>query len=277
MVKITYTFENKSDFIDYLNSITEKLQKYLWRIKQYNKKAKTLCLNKYKEIYPNVSDITPKVLLDLISHKDYLSKKKKFRPIPYYTFMQLDDSVNFINLKILNIIGDRTKEAVSYRKFLDQIKEYNKKQDSKNLIQLNELSQDINELLNLCYKHRNYKAHIGDSVLISQKQYRQQQMEEFSKQTGLDFSAMKGQIQHLVIVNRYEYVDVDWLFALYITTSNNIEQYVTLLQQIKRDYSKLVGKTTEIHPFPNEILPYNYAKITNDSVDMQFKKPKKEK
>ncbi|HEF5707173.1 TPA: hypothetical protein SAX33_000792 [Bacillus cereus] len=277
MVKVTYSFETKRDFIDYLGSIVEKLQKYLWRIKHYNKNLKTICLDKYKEAYPNISDISPKMLIDLINHEEYSSKKEIFKPIPYYKFMKLDDSVNFVNLKILNIIGDRTKEAASYRKFLDQIKEYNKKQDPENLIQLSDLSQNLNELLNQCYKSRNYKAHIGDSVLISQNEYRKKQLDDYTQQTGLNVTRMKEQTKHVVIVNRYEYADIDWLFGLYLTTNNNIDLYTTIFQQIRRDYSKLVGEKTIIEPFPNRILPYNYAKITNDSIAMQFTKPKKKK
>lgn len=274
MVKIYYEFQDKNDFINYLGLIIEQLQKCIWRLKYYKKQVEKICLNTYQELEPGTSKISIEVLKNLITDKKYGEKRKRIRPIPYYKYAELNDRLSYVNLKILNIIGDQTKDAVSYKKFLEKVREYNKAREKNNedIIQLDELSQDIREILNQANNSRNYSAHIGDSVFISQKLYRDQQLEGIKRVLNIDLG---NKLNEIILVNKYEYVDVEWMFSLYITFTQNLGSYLTVFQQIRRDYSKLIGKKVDIQRGDNEVLSFDFSKISFDSFDMQFTKRKK--
>ncbi|MED4461872.1 hypothetical protein [Metabacillus fastidiosus] len=266
MVKVFYDFETKQDFIDYLGLLIEHLQKYLMRYKYYRTEIEEICLEKYKEIKPEAEGISVDLILELLKEENYSEERKRFKLFPYYKYIKLSDMLNFINLKILNIIGDRTQEAVSYMKFRDKVKAFNKKTCS-DLIELDELTQDINEKLNKCNKSRNYLAHIGDSVFIAQMEYRNKQLKDFEKNLGLDFSKS---LKNKIIVNRYDYADVEWIFNLFIEYKRALPIYLSIFQQIRRDYTKLIGETVTIETFTDRILPFDYADISMNSIDMQL-------
>lgn len=265
MVKVYYDFQCKEDFIVYLGLIIENLQKCIIRMKRYTKDVESICLNVYKEYDANATAVNTEYLQELINLEDYQDIRKKFKPIPYYKYIELSDRINYISLKIMNLIGDRTKEAVSYRKFLDSMKSYNKK-NTENPIELSNLNEKILNLLNRCYRSRNYLAHVGDSVFLSQKEYRQKQIVDLKETTNIDLGKFT---EHNIYINRFEYVDVEWMFQLYLANKNSLSLFSTIIQQIKRDYSKLTGRKVELQNLQGSVLPFNFAKISLDSIDMQ--------
>ncbi|PAQ15093.1 hypothetical protein CD798_08605 [Bacillaceae bacterium SAOS 7] len=270
MVKVYYDFTKKQDYIDYLSLIIEHLEKYLSRYKYYHIEIKEICLNKYKELKPDATEISVDLILELVQEKNYNVEREKYKLIPYYKYIKLSDMVSYINLKILNIIGDRTKEAVSYLKFRDKVKERLKKGLELDF-ELDELTQEISEKLNKCNLSRNYVAHIGDSVFISQMEYRKNQMEDYTKQLGIDFKFIKDISNNFITVNKYDYVDVEWIYHMYLNYKNTISIYLSILQQIKRDHKKMTGKKVDVYKISNRNLPFDYSQISRDSVDMQIK------
>ncbi|MCM0627023.1 hypothetical protein M5J14_21215 [Lysinibacillus sp. OL1_EC] len=270
MVKVIYDFKNIEDFESYLRLLIENLDKYLIRYKSYHREIKKLCLEKYQEIEPEAKDINSDILLKMIISDNYIDTRENFSPITYKKYGKYKDMVTYVQLKILNIIGDRTKEAASYYKFRDAVKKYNNNFEPK--ILLDELTQDINEKLNGCYRSRNYLAHTGDSVFISQIEYRRKQAEEWKEQSGLDFEKIK---KDKIIVNKYDYVDIEWLFELLIIYERAIPIYISLHQQMRRDLNKISGRKIEIMQFPSKTLPFDFAVISKHSWDMQFKSKKK--
>lgn len=271
MVKVYYEFNKKEDYIIYLGLIIEHLDKYLARYKHYNIGVRELCLEKCREIRPEVTEISVELLTELFEDENYSEERKKYKLVPYYKYMRLSDMLNYISLKILNIIGDRTKEAVSYIKFRDKIKEVTKKGSTLDF-ELDDLSQEINEKLNICNKSRNYLAHIGDSVFKSQLEYRQQEIKSFSQQFGIDSDKLQEDMQKKIATKRYDYVEVEWMYDLFINYKKSLPIYLSIFQQIKRDYSKITGTKIDIEKFQNRVLPFDYSKITLDSIEMQSKR-----
>lgn len=275
MARVIYEFKTKEDFIDYLGLIIEHLQKCLWRIKRYNKKIEDICLKRIQDVYPKVDELSLEVVYSLYEDKEFIENKSKIAPISYYKYIELDEMIKYVELKILNLIGDRTKDAVSYIKFRTEYKKFVERNSSVNdNTNLTELPLEITEKINQCYKARNFGAHLGDSNFIAQKKYKEQQLADFKSKYGLDVSSSVYKSGYFFI-NRYEYVEFEWLLNTYVHTKNNISIFSSVFQQIRRDYQHLVGRKVTFMPLDNRILPFDYNSISAESIDLQFNKKKK--
>lgn len=278
MVKVYYDFKDRDNYAAYLGLIIEHLDKYLTRYKHYYREIKKLCLEKYQELRPESTEISEESIIKLVTNKNYPKEREKYKLIPYYKYMEISDMVNYINLKILNIIGDRTKEAVSYYKFRDKLK----KENSDTLgFELDDLSQEVKEALNECNSSRNYLAHIGDSSFISQLNYREEQLKEtielFNSNTSSNLSLdnIRELKKYIISSNRYEYVDVEWIYQVFISYERSLPIFSLLFKQMKKDYAKIAKlENVTVERMQNRVLPFNYSQITIDSVEMQRKRKK---
>ncbi|AXM89396.1 hypothetical protein CI793_09620 [Anoxybacillus ayderensis] len=274
MGKIKYNLETKDDFIDYLGLIIEQVQKQMWRYRRYLSEVEDLCRTKIKEYDSEINEVSLETIIKVLNDPLYMQNRAKIKPIPFYKYAEIRDKLEFVNLRLLNLIGDKTKEAVSYAKFrktAEKLEERLLKEGKESIIQLDNLSTDIQQKINECYKARNYVAHWADTKFIAQKEYRTSQLKEFEQIFEVDFI---NSHKHIIMVNRYEYVDIEWLFELYVAYKKNQKIYSSIFQQMRRDYTKMVGKPTEITPIQGKVLPFNFSLISQQSVDMQFKKDK---
>ena len=109
------------------------------------------------------------------------------------------------------------------------------------------LSQDFNELLNKMNSARNYLHHMTDAKFIEWANYRKKQM--------MDYPGVFGKWPDSVIVSdRYEKVSAEWLWQLVLHQIELKKDVRKILQQMKRDYSRIYGKSMRIEKNWREVL-----------------------
>lgn len=269
VMAVKYKLETKDDFIDYLRLIIEQMQKYMWRYKYYQKDIEKSCLAIIRGLKLELELDLPlgEVIEALYDDPEYSTIRSKAKPYPYYKYVEATERLKYVNLCILNLIGDKTKDAISFAKFRKSIDVLQK--SNKGLsFSLDELSISLKEKINECYRARNLQAHLPDSRFIAQKEYRLKQIKEFHNEFGIDLTKVP---KETILVNKYEYVDIEWVFSEYLQSIHNQKIYSSIFQQMRRDYTKLVGKRTVIETINNEVLPYDYSIISYNSLDMQKK------
>lgn len=257
-----YKLESKEDFQEYLKLIIEHSYKCLDRYKMYHREIEDECLNILKTNGINIEKISVQILRDLLENLDGEQGSKLMGiKVEFKKYTDLRSKIIPDSSKLVNLLGDRTKEAVSYLKFRDELKKF----DS---TILNELNEDLQATLNKLYQSRNLMHHVTDSQLISQQEYRKKQKEIFG---GLIYKPEDG----IITINKYNYVEIGWILELYITSCSSIQMFKEVIQQMKKDYSVLIGKSMRIERAFLDVLPFNYAQISHNAIKHNIEGPKK--
>lgn len=201
----------KEEFIYYLRDIIDMTARYLIRLKRYIKELEEF--------------IESKNLNDDIS--------KMVSTIEYESFF---DKVRHVETVLMNLIGDKSKQALSYNKF----REISDKRMSKGLeLNLEKLPDDMKKELNRFNSWRNTNLHIPLSFLISSKELAEQRVAENPE--------LFGHIpNNPIYVDQYEFQ----YSSLFVMMLNSIKEFYEISrrmhQQMKRDYSKLIGESVSI-------------------------------
>ena len=121
------------------------------------------------------------------------------------------------------------------------------------------LSQDFNELLNKMNSARNYLHHMTDAKFIEWAYYRKKQM--------MDYPGVFGKWPDSVIVSdRYEKVSAEWLWQLVLHQIELKKDVRKILQQMKRDYSRIYGKSMRIEKNWREVLDNSAFEISKNGI-----------
>lgn len=107
------------------------------------------------------------------------------------------------------------------------------------LPELDVLSQDMNELLNEMNSARNYMHHMTDAKFIEWINYRKKQMLEHP-------GVFQKWPDSVITSDRYENVDVEWLWQLVLSQIDFKKSVREILQQMKKDYSCIYGESMRI-------------------------------
>ncbi len=252
----------KEDFISYLCLLIDFVYKNLKRYNKYFKEYEKTCFEIYQVYDPEAKKISKDLILTMLKDPRYLSFRNTI-DLSFDGFSEIQDKARGVSIRLLNSIGDRTKEAMSYNKFRSEVKSRKRilsEENKEDFLVLDDLSQEQNEILNDFYKARNFEAHLPDLKFISQQKYRKKQKIE----SGLPMHIVPKEI---VFINRYEYIELEWLWMGYIDHTDFKESVEKIFQQIKRDYSKLVGKSMSISLIDNKYLPADYIEISNEAIN----------
>lgn len=183
------------------------------------------------------------------------------------TYENLRNKINYLDIFLFNLFADESKFSMSYRKLRKQLD----KNGYREKWMLPELPQAILELLNQLNNLRNWGAHIPESMLFAEFEVAEKYNKPLSKDLIVRFSTP-------ITVNIYNRYKKEWFEDLFNESQLLQESYSKLLQQMKRDYSKLIGKSVEIltrihdTPRPNE----ESKDIPGISFEMQNKTYKKD-
>ncbi|WP_419891596.1 hypothetical protein [Paenibacillus xylanexedens] len=205
----------------------------------------------------------------LYYYKKYLKEMKRVidsnnKSLNGMIYEDFRNKLSFLNIYLFNLFGDETKTALSYRKFRKLL---NKKKD---IVSIGELSVDVEDALNQLNILRNWVAHIPESLLNAEFEAAEIHKRNLTRPSLL---AAPSPINFNIF---YEY-DVEWINGLYGECSELYDVYIMVLQQMKKDYSKLIGRSVEI--LPNyHVAPRQHefdVSIPDISFEMQNKKYKK--
>lgn len=258
-----YLFENREQLIELLSLSIELVDKHFYRYCVYYDELITMAKKKIKEIsLVEMVEIDEKNMVTEIynirKQENYTSNYKDYC-IDYIEYKSIEDKIQNVELQLLNLLGDRTKKGgVSYWRFRY---EYRKLKDEKNvqLPELEILSQDFNELLNKMNSARNYLHHMTDVKFIEWANYRKKQM--------MDYPGVFGKWPDSVIVSdRYEKVSAEWLWQLVLHQIELKKDVRKILQQMKRDYSRIYGKSMRIEKNWREVLDNSAFEISKNGI-----------
>ncbi|UPK45470.1 hypothetical protein [Paenibacillus pabuli] len=201
----------KEDFIYYLRDIIATTARYLIRLKRYIKELEEF--NESKDLNDDIS--------------------KMALTIEYESFF---DKIRYVETVLMNLIGDKTKQALSYNKF----REIADKRMSKGLeLNLEKLSDEMKKNLNRFNNWRNTNLHIPLSLLSATRELAEHRVAENPE--------LFGHIpNNPIYVDQYEF-QYSSLFIMML--DSNKEFYGNLRkmhQQMKRDYSKLIGESVYV-------------------------------
>lgn len=184
-------------------------------------------------------------------HRRYLVELEKSissnEEIKYRDYKEIEDKLNTPQNYLLNLFGDRSKNAASYFRIRKVMKEKFEEFDIPYL----EHDQKTLEIINSLSNIRNYEHHFTDAKIMEWGLYR---LNQVSNNSNLKWPTEK------IEINYYEYIKKKDAMLKFTTSKNLQESFVRLLQLMKKDYSLMIGKSMRVEKSHNssQIPEHNY-------------------
>jgi hypothetical protein len=225
----SYKFEDKTDYIFYLSEIIIDLIQRKERIELCLKEANSILINNpsAKLINSNLYDSISDTII---------------RPLQY----------------IFNLLGDESKQAVSYKKFRKLLFV------KRNIlgIDLNPLSDEENRILNEFNLLRNWSLHIPESIYTEKKTF---------FKINSDFIIEN---KNKIIIPKYENFEIKFLENFKKEMGDVLIEIEKILSRMKDDYRIIIGEDFEIEYEQNHYKSFAIMDIVSNSWDIQIKKDK---
>ncbi|ASV67003.1 MULTISPECIES: hypothetical protein [Cytobacillus] len=178
------------------------------------------------------------------------------------------DKTQFVENKILNLLGDMQNDSMSYTKFKKKLVKRNI--EVKQLI--GEVPDNLSQMLSEMNNSRNWGLHEPESLLNAHLE----NIKEFWPKEELNWYLNNFNPIYIAKFNKYE---GQWLLSLYHSMTGNLEFYKEIYNYIIEDYKILSGNEDiqityndiDVRPFELEI------KLPKTSMKMQKKKYKRKK
>jgi len=232
-----YEFNNVRDFAIFLNLLIEITIKHLRKYDVYFNELENFTLSKLDE--PLKLLICAKEFdLENSRYNKNIGALKNIK-IDYWELKALEDKLLTPKNLLLNAFADRTSNGVSYWRFRKEC-EKKAKLDSKFDFKLVEFDENIRAIINDLCSARNYEHHMTDAKFIEWRKYREKQLSNFSDPESIWPS-------EIIQVDFYEDVEITYLLSTYLASKELRGYFKQLLQYMKKDYSKLIGKSMSIN------------------------------
>lgn len=248
--------EKKEDYLFVLEDLYINIYCNLKKYRRYNDELLEICMS-------NVQLKDDKIVSENL--------------IPIDIYEDINDRIGNISKKLILYTSDDSSDSMSYRMFR---RIFNK---TNNLdLKLEEdkiLDGQLQELLNL----RNWIFHNPQSRLVSMKEVYENEKERIEKEYLKNFpEAIRDFLKPhkdygIINIPFPQYCKLEYLVSLYSETDRRIIMYEDILNKMKLDYSKILGKeVTVIESIDkNPIkLKDSHLAITNLSMAIQKRKYK---
>ncbi|HCL4438462.1 TPA: hypothetical protein N2D87_003681 [Clostridium botulinum] len=178
-------------------------------------------------------------------------------------YSKFNDCISNCEAYLLNLAGDQQQSSISYAKFRKIISKRKKKGTLD--FDIRDLDEKVINLLNDLNKIRNWANHVPESLLTSEiKMIRE--------------GKLMGHSKNPIVININECYSLDYLKHLYETSYNFYESMVIIHQNMKKDYSCLIGESVEIRKlFLNKPVKIDHLEATKLSAKIQGIKGEKDK
>ncbi|WP_312649309.1 hypothetical protein [Aminipila sp.] len=258
-----YEFTNIRDFIIFLNLLIEITIKHLRKYEMYFNELEMYTLSKFDEKSVKLICSEEFDLEMFIEKKGLLLDSMK---IDYWELKSLEDKLDTPKNLLLNAFADKTSKGVSYWRFRNECDKKAKK-DNKFYVTLTEFDENIRAIFNNLSSIRNYEHHLTDAKFIEWRKYRENQLVNWG------ISKYVWPSENIEVVFS-ENVSIGYLLSTYLSSKKLIGDFKKLLQYMKKDYSKLIGKSMTISKTMNhgETLTINDAKISINGIKRHFGK-----
>ncbi|ASS75196.1 hypothetical protein CIG75_09515 [Tumebacillus algifaecis] len=238
-----YKLESKEDFIIYLWSLIVSVDRHLVQYKKYLDQLEAL-----------------------IKENNIIDKPGIKVPKDYYE--EMNDKIQKRSGHLLNLIGDYTIEGLSYKRFRNIVAS-NKKRGID--YGLPELDLEITKAITDFHNSRNWGMHEPASLLNAQ-------LEEIREQTGEDpKSYLLSRIVPEISWHDFTNYEGYWLIDLFTESQHIYGGFRMVHQQMKKDYSILIGERVRIRRIKTEVRPFQSEfTLPKTSMAMQTQVYKKE-
>ncbi|WP_342438202.1 hypothetical protein NSS79_02815 [Paenibacillus sp. FSL L8-0436] len=203
-----FKLEEKIDFIIYLRFLIISTHKQMKRYKSYLKNLEYLVKN-----------------LDL--HNENVTS------ISGDIYDDFSDRLGKLHIDLLNTFADESNSAASYKKCRKLMER------KKDQLGIDELSEEIKEILAQLNNNRNWSSHIPESLIHAQ----------FEAADKYGFESGKEDIinkPNPITIFMYSSYEKGWILSLIDEAFRLHKAYSKIFQQMKKDYSRLVGQSVEI-------------------------------
>lgn len=228
-----YSLESKENFLLYLRRLIRSTYAEMKTLKIYTSELKDFIeKNEYNE--NPTAKINPKV------------------------YINYNDKINNVTGTLLNLIGDHTNSAMSYKKFRAIAK---RKMDNGLDLGLKDLSKEIDDILTQINVDRNWSLHIPESLFTAEL--------EIADKMRLDGHISYIKPDSTIRIVEFDYYEAAWLTDFLRETENLTEAFSKVFQQMKRDYSILVGESVRIEISRVDVRPIKDMDIPKMSMKIQ--------
>lgn len=222
-----FIFKDKGDYIFYLSELIIDLIQKSDRLKRYNSEIDLILLNN-----PNAQYI------DSVLYES------------------LSDKVSRLYQYLFNLIGDESKQAVSYRKFRKLL--YSRRNELK--ISIASLTETESKILSDFNNLRNWSLHIPESLFNEKRKY-------FKMDS--DFMVRH---KNKISIPRYDNFEIKFLIRHKEELESVLECSEIILKRMKDDYSSLIGENFELEYEDNSVKPYFFMEAVEESWNAQNRK-----
>lgn len=175
--------------------------------------------------------------------------------IPAFIYEEHADKYGNCLKHLSNLIADNSKSAMSYLKF----RKFAEKKD----FGFVKLDQKTSELLNNINTLRNWSLHIPESMLNAQLEV----AGDYYKK--IPYSPIP--------VANFEYYEGIWLTSLYYEAEKHYNEIRIIFQQMKKDYSILIGESVRVYTQQFRIRQFDKFSIDVPTISMKIQKGKYKK
>jgi hypothetical protein len=208
---------NRNDYLIYLRQIIVTLNKHFKSLEKYIIDLENIIGELKLEEVPN-------------------------QPVDAYIYEEFRDKTQYIEKKILNLLGDMQGDSISYNKFKRTLVKRNI--EVKQLI--GKIPQQLSELLNEMNINRNWGLHEPESLLNAHLE----NIKELWPKEEVDLYLNNFTPIQVPIFEKYE---GKWVMSLYKSCKGNLDYYKSIYEYILIDY-KILSAKEEIEIKFNKII-----------------------
>jgi hypothetical protein len=186
---------------------------------------------------------------------------KKINP---YMYIDINNKIGNVSNKLLNLIGDQTNTAMSYLKFRVLAK---KRMGNGLDLGLTDLTSDMWGILRELNEWRNWALHMPESLFTAELEL----LEKAMNDRTIEVNPMPN---NPIKITEFNYYEAAWLIDLLKETESMHDGFSKSFQQMKMDYSVLIGESMRVEYRRFEVRPIKDMDVPKISMEIQQRKYK---
>ncbi|PGE92304.1 hypothetical protein [Bacillus toyonensis] len=179
-------------------------------------------------------------LMELDGYIQSINKDKLVR-IDYKVYTDFFMKPQYSHMYLLNLLGDSQKVSMSYFKFRNIVVK-NRKKNGNLGFEFREMDSRVGELLTKMNLNRNWQNHVPESLIIAKQKLVNDNKYNFYKNP--------------IVIEDFNYCSLEYFLSLYSTNAKFLDEVLVIYEEMKKDYSDLIGEDVEISR-PKIDTPFN--------------------